>query len=398
MAQSQITPRTIAELKAAYAAPTSQFNPADITNAYATGSTLADTIASKSLERQKAEQSLKQEIFNLTEAQNKKSEEDKAAQLLQPVTSTTPVSSAVPATAGNVANVNPDTNAVEQTPDQIQAKLDAERGPALKGLALKLNPTAIAPALFGVQKTPQIAVNRKTGASRIVQPDANGNFNIQPGEELKDLAVAGVRADSILDKKTNVGVDSTGQPLFANGKGEVTTSTTPNGQPILPKSATQQTAAVRDSAAYAKTLLPHIQQMRDTIAQADAKGYIGPAAGRVYGEFLTGKVGSTGNADADQLLGNLRAQDSLLKSGALKVHFGSRGGQAMYEHFSDILNSGKQSAQTLNGALNGVQEFIQGYADAGGQNPLAAPAGGGTPPPADIGALLRQMLPKKGAK
>lgn len=379
MAQSQIRQPSLEELRAAFAHPQGQFNPADITQAFATGSTLADTIASKALARQKAEQDLKKEIFDVTEAQNKKAEEDKAAQLLQnPVTSNTPVSSAVPATAGNVANVNPDTG--EQTGQTVQNQLDTSRAADLKGLALKLNPSAIAPALYGVQKTPQIAVNRQTGSSRIVQPDVNGNFNLQPGEELKDIATAGVRADAILNKESVAGVDSTGKPLLVNGKGKFTTGETPNGQPMLPKSAVQPTAAVRDSAQYAKTLIPHIQDMRDLVSEADQKGYIGPAAGRLYGQFLAGKVGSTGNPDADELLGKLRATDSLLKSGTLKVHFGSRGGQAMYSHFSDLLNSGKQSAATMNGALDGVQEFLQGYADAGQQNPLAPAASGDNAP------------------
>lgn len=395
MAQSQIRQPSLEELRAAFQAPQGQFDPSKITEAYATGATLADTIASKKLAREKAEQDLKKQIFDLTEAQNKKAEEDKAAQLLAPTTANQPVSTAVPATVGNVANVNPDTG--EPSAQPVQTDMEQARKAELKGLALKLNPTAIAPALFGVQKTPQIAVNRQTGASRVVQPDDQGNFNLQPGEELKDIATAGVRADAILNKETNVGVDSTGQPLFANGKGEVKTGKTPNGQPILPKSATQQTAAVRDSAAYAKTILPHIQTVRNLVEQADQKGYIGPAAGRIYGQFLAGKVGSTGNPEADSLLGQLRAEDTLLKSGTLKVHFGSRGGQSMYEHFSDILNSGKQSKETLNGALNGVQDFIQGYADAGSQNPLA-PAGGAAPAGNDIGSILRQLLPKKGAK
>jgi hypothetical protein len=125
------------------------------------------------------------------------------------------------------------------------------------------------------------------------------------------------------------------------------------------------TSSTKASAEFATTIIPHIDTMRNLITEADSLGYIGPASGRVYNEFLAGKVGSTGDPNADQLLGKLRAYDSLLKTGAMRVHFGARGGQQMYEHFSDLLNSGKQSASILNGTLDGIEDFMQGYAEAG---------------------------------
>lgn len=125
------------------------------------------------------------------------------------------------------------------------------------------------------------------------------------------------------------------------------------------------TTSTRSSAEFANTIIPHIDEMRRLIQDADEKGFIGPASGRIYNEYLAGKVGSTGDADADATLGKLRAYDSLLKSGTLRVHFGSRGGTQMYDHFSDMLNTGKQSAGVLNGSLDAIESFMQGYADAG---------------------------------
>ncbi len=124
------------------------------------------------------------------------------------------------------------------------------------------------------------------------------------------------------------------------------------------------TSQTKSTAEFARTIIPHIDTLRNLVEEADQKGYIGPAAGRVYGEFLAGKVGSTGDREADQLLGRLRATDSLMKTGTMKVHFGSRGGSQMYDHFSDMLNTGKQSKAVLNGALDGIEEFMQGYSDA----------------------------------
>lgn len=164
--------------------------------------------------------------------------------------------------------------------------------------------------------------------------------------------------------KNFIGNDANGNPLFADKTGSITLGSTPGGGPVLPKNSTMPTSQTRTSGEFADTIIPHIQSLRDLVSQADAKGFIGPAAGRVYGQFLAGTIGSTGNTEADKLLGQLRATDSLLKTGAMKVHFGSRGGSDMYDHFSDMLNSGKQSAATLNGSLDGIQSFMQGYSDA----------------------------------
>lgn len=184
--------------------------------------------------------------------------------------------------------------------------------------------------------------------------------------------------------KTFIGNDAKGNPLFADRHGTITAGAVPTGGPVLPKTSTMPTSATRGSAEFAKTIIPHINEMRNLINQADAKGFIGPTAGRVYGEFLAGKVGSTGNHEADRILGKLRTSDSLLKSGALRVHFGSRGGQMMYDKFSSLLNTGKQSKDILNGSLDGLQSFMQGYADAGTPGGVQASHGGALSDPLGI--------------
>lgn len=171
--------------------------------------------------------------------------------------------------------------------------------------------------------------------------------------------------DGKQDSAAYMGNTPDGKPLLLWKDGTISIGKVPGDVSVLPKSSTQPTAATRTSSEFAKTIIPHIDTMRDLVNQADAKGFIGPAAGRIYGDFLTGKVGTTGDPEADKLLGRLRATDSLLKTGAMKVHFGARGGTQMYDHFSDMLNSGKQSKAVLNGALDGIQDFMEGYANPG---------------------------------
>lgn len=192
-------------------------------------------------------------------------------------------------------------------------------------------------------------------------------YDAGSGKKKFDLPPRGklIPGSGASENRNYIGNDEEGNPLFANKSAEVTQGKVPGGGPVLPKSSTMPTSSTRSSAEFADTIIPHIHAMRDLVKEADKKGYIGPTAGRVYGKFLAGKVGTTGNADADKLLGRLRATDSLLKTGAMRVHFGARGGTQMYDHFSDLLNSGQQSAPMLNGSLDGIESFMQGYSDAG---------------------------------
>lgn len=151
-----------------------------------------------------------------------------------------------------------------------------------------------------------------------------------------------------------------------------------------------------NTAHFAQTVLPHISDLRNLIDQADQKGYIGPSAGRLYQKFLVGQVGSTGNPDADQLLGDLRSTASLVASGALRTHFGARGGQQMYDHFTKNLDTTTQSKALLTGELNGLESFMQGYA-ALGTHGMGIPTNPQSDQTQAILDALRASLPKKGS-
>lgn len=148
------------------------------------------------------------------------------------------------------------------------------------------------------------------------------------------------------------------------------------------------TTNMRNMGEVAGTLLPHITEMRGLIAQANEKGYIGPTAGRVYGNFLAGKVGSTGNKDADRLLGKLNAENSLVNTAMARTHFGARGGQQTIGKFNELLNTNKQTAEVLNGALDTFESFVKGYKEAGG----VGGQDGGAADPNDLSTLSDEDL------
>lgn len=164
---------------------------------------------------------------------------------------------------------------------------------------------------------------------------------------------------------TFIGVDAGGNPINQTKKGHMTIFGNPYTGPVYPKSSDVPTAAARNSAESAKNILSQIDKVRQTIAEADKRGLVGPVAGRYFNQLAAGKVGTTGNAENDRLLGKLRAFDTFIKSGALKVHFGARGGQQMYQQFANILNSEKQTPALYNGALDGIQSVLEGYRQGG---------------------------------
>lgn len=234
-------------------------------------------------------------------------------------------------------------------------------------------------ALENAQKLADAQTARADKGKPVPYFDADGNkkFELPPGGKV-------VPGSATAGNKVFIGNDEEGNPLFADKGGTITPGSVPSGGPVLPKSSTIPTASTRASAEFADSIVPHIKEMRNLVSEADQKGYIGPAAGRVYNQFMSGKVGTTGNPDADKLLGRLRASDSLLKTGAMRVHFGARGGTQMYDHFSDLLNSGRQSAAMLNGSLDTLESFMQGYSDAGKPKGGRARSGGAKGDPLGI--------------
>jgi ribosomal protein L9 len=125
------------------------------------------------------------------------------------------------------------------------------------------------------------------------------------------------------------------------------------------------TASVRTMGETAATVLPHIEDLRGLIAEADKQGLLGPLRGRVSA-FLAGRVGTTGDAKVDALLGKLRSSDSFMSSAMVRTHFGARGGQQMYGKFIEMLDTGKSTPEMLNGALDTFESYAKGYAQAAG--------------------------------
>lgn len=137
------------------------------------------------------------------------------------------------------------------------------------------------------------------------------------------------------------------------------------------------TAASRTMAQSANTVAPHINELQQFIANNPT--LVGPYVGRIN-KFLAGTVGSTGNPQLDEKLGELRGNYQLFKGALARTHFGGKSGVQAAQYFSDLMDA-QTSAEGVAGVLESVKPYIQGYSEMQNFTPqkvaAAAPAGGG---------------------
>jgi hypothetical protein len=147
-----------------------------------------------------------------------------------------------------------------------------------------------------------------------------------------------------------------------------------DGQTLGWKSPVSPTATIKTQGQQAQDIIKAMDEVKADIMAANRAGLLGPIEGR-WNEFMVGNVGGENPQFA-----KLRSEISFLASGALKAHFGARGGTEMYDHFKNLFDSGKMSTGDLIGGIDGLGKFMQIYAGriktTGGGGTAAAPAAG----------------------
>lgn len=121
------------------------------------------------------------------------------------------------------------------------------------------------------------------------------------------------------------------------------------------------TAQVWSRVNAAKKVGSHIEDLKQEIEEADARGLLGPLKGRAN-DFMLGKIGSTGDPANDELLAGLRLDISAVKSGFGMVHSGSRSAIGLLQRWDDVLNGKQMSKDALIGSLNAMQGWLDSYA------------------------------------
>ena len=160
--------------------------------------------------------------------------------------------------------------------------------------------------------------------------------------------------------------DAIGQRAFVKPTNESTVvvqTVDDQGNPvtkIVPKTAGSSFASKPSNQSERQTkaaqlALGDVEAVQSQLDAADKAGLIGPASGRLAGQFLAGVIGSTGNPDADKKLGGLRAAIQDLKTSyPMAISGTARGGAGGTDRLQSVLNSDKLSADLMHGALDEI--------------------------------------------
>lgn len=129
----------------------------------------------------------------------------------------------------------------------------------------------------------------------------------------------------------------------------------------------QMTPQLRQMSETANDILPQMKRIQETAEKLDQLGFMGPLAGR-WRDFVTKKIGAGelagGNAENARLLGKFQSQIGLLTTAVARAHGGARAGGSiqMVEHLKEIMNPEGKDLPTFLGALSGVQDWMEQYA------------------------------------
>lgn len=151
----------------------------------------------------------------------------------------------------------------------------------------------------------------------------------------------------------------TGPSLVDRNTGRARNIVGQDNQPVSAPASAQE----RNRSGMAAKVLPHFDDVQSELEDAEKAGALGPIAGRTFGEFLAGKVGSTGDATKDDLLGALRMDMSALRSGFATLHGRGGANAGIAKDIEKNMDSGHMSFAELNGALREMKKWVAGYAD-----------------------------------
>lgn len=195
--------------------------------------------------------------------------------------------------------------------------------------------------------------------------------NNQLGIALKRYGLSRLEVGANYDPSLLTPEEQQQMDLPVDSKGQAIPLHSPNA-PTGQTKSTAQTAQVVDGL---------VGSTLDLLKNPKVQAELGPIKGRLN-EIYIGKIGADdlGITDPDTAaaITALRTLGSFDASGALKVHFGARGGGAQYDKFKNLMDTGKMDAPTLISSLGALHRVLgpEGY---GGE--VKTTRGKLTPPP-----------------
>lgn len=117
------------------------------------------------------------------------------------------------------------------------------------------------------------------------------------------------------------------------------------------------TGTTKSQGQSAQAVAEHIPEFENSVRSLAAKGQLGAVMGRLN-TYLTQGYGGD-----DKDIAEFVTTVGLIKSGAVRAHFGARGGSQILSKFDSMLNTA-QEPNAIIGSADAINSFLQGYGRA----------------------------------
>jgi hypothetical protein len=132
-----------------------------------------------------------------------------------------------------------------------------------------------------------------------------------------------------------------------------------------------EAAQTKNRRDLAEAVGSHFDDVNNLLDEAESKGLLGPLKGRTFVDFMAGKVGSTGNAENDQLLGDLRTQLGMVRTGVAALHGRTGANVGIAKDIEKKMDEGYMDVNLIKGGLKGLRSWVDTYAKKKGSSAVS---------------------------
>jgi hypothetical protein len=218
------------------------------------------------------------------------------------------------------------------------------------------------------------AAAAKAGAAGSIEKDEHGNYiRVAPDNSVTPIIRNGQPVRAYQPPVQPVVLNTeTGPSLLNRGTGSVRPILGPDNQPVGYKPSGQE----QNRQDMATRVASHFPEVEQQLKEAEDRGLLGPMAGRTFTDFMAGQVGSTGNAADDDLLGDLRMNLGLLRSGVASLHGRAGANAGIADKIEKKMDEGHMSYAELSGGLRALKNWATKYAAPPGRAASSSPSTG----------------------
>jgi hypothetical protein len=221
----------------------------------------------------------------------------------------------------------------------------------------------------------------KAGAAGQIEKDEHGNLvRVAPDNTVTPIVRNGAPLKGYQAPVQPVVFSGAAGPgLVDRGTGTYRPIVGPDNQPVGYKPSGQE----QNRQDMASRVVSHFGTVEEQLKEANDRGLLGPLAGRTFTDFMAGRVGSTGNDADDELIGELRQNLGLVRSGVASLHGRAGANAGIAASIEKKMDEGHMSYAELSGGLKALKNWATTYAAPTGRSGVGAATGAAGKPSAD---------------